>query len=56
MYTKTPLTQTYNQIGHVILAIFLCSINLPRKALINVNNTKGNKAAANKICEISKIK
>ena len=40
-YTITPVMATYSQIGKVILAIFLCSVNLPNLAFIKVTNTKG---------------
>ena len=40
-YTMTPVTATYSQIGKVILAIFLCSVNLPNLAFIKVINTNG---------------
>lgn len=41
MYTITPVIATYSQRGKVILAIFLCSVNFPNFALINVISTKG---------------
>ena len=51
-YTITPVTATYSQIGKVILAIFLCSVNLPNLAFIKVTNTKGITITESTMCEI----
>ena len=54
-YTIKPDTATYSQIGKVILAIFLCSVNLPNLAFIKVTNTNGITITESTIC-VTQIK
>lgn len=55
-YTMTPVMVTYNQMGNVHRAIFLCNGNSDLHALSNVNNAKGTMIAAKLICEIRIVK
>ena len=41
MKTNTPVTATYNHMGKVHLATFLCFSYSPLKPLYMVNNTSG---------------
>ena len=50
MYTATPVMATYNQIGHVIRASFLCLDQSPVNARYAVNKIKGNINPAKGIC------
>lgn len=45
-YTNTPVTETYNQIGQVIRASFLCLGHSLINALYAVNNINGSIIAA----------
>ena len=52
----TPVIVTYNQIGNVQRAIFLCNGNSDLHALSNVNNAKGTIIAAKTMCVIKIVK
>ena len=48
-YTNTPVVETYNQIGKVIRAIFLCLAKSAVKPLYVESKIKGKISAANGI-------
>lgn len=55
-YTNTPVTETYNQIGNVIFAIFLCFSTFIFKPRNSVITESTGTVAASVTCEISSIK